>query len=157
MRVASGDQHEESKITWSRASRIDDFLLRPNEGDANFYMLLGSVDGRCYLFYLGKVFDQYVSWRIVQPDHQDRVREICRRYPDTDVLISVGVISTVDRNRYDRDFIDNIESLLILTHQPEFNDKKRSWPHIRWWHYVINQSHFEPLHRIVYVGPAVGS
>ena len=146
-------------ITWTKATLLEQFRAQPNDQDANFYMLLLSEAGRRPVLYLGKTFDQYVSWRIEQPDHQDRLSRIQRKYPNADVLISVGVISSPDRNRFDRGFIDQIESLLILVHQPEFNDNKRSFPTITTimdWHYVVNSGDFSPLERVVYFGPAVG-
>jgi hypothetical protein len=73
-----------------------------------------------------------------------------------EILVSVGDLETGERGRYGREFIDEIESLLIFVHQPEFNANKPSWIEMSERHYVTNKGDFAPLERIVYFGPATG-
>ena len=108
------------------------------------------------LFYLGKTVDQYAHWRLDQPDHQSRLAKIRKVYPNVEILISTGALETHDRDRSSRKYVDEIESLLIFVHQPEFNANKLSWVEISEWHYVTNKGDFAPLERMVYFGPAAG-
>jgi hypothetical protein len=156
MRVASQNQDWESTITWTKAKSLEAFQKRPEDAEASYYKLTGMVRGRPQLFYLGKTFDQYAHWRLEQPDHQERIAAIQRAYPGVEILVSVGNVKTGERDRYGRRLIDEIESLLIFAHQPEFNANKLSWIRMSEWHYVTNQGDFAPLERIVYFGPAAG-
>jgi len=156
MRIASRDEDWESTITWLAPTPLEEFLERPGDSEASFYMILGAQGDQHRLFYLGMTFDQYPHWRLDQPDHRARIEEIRRMYPGVSILVSAGVLETGSRERYSRQLIGEIESLLIFVHQPEFNGNKRDWVDIRGWHYVTNKGHFAPLESVVYFGPAVG-
>ena len=156
MRVASHDLEWESTITWSKARPLNEFRERPNDREASYYKWTGVVEGHLRLFYLGKTVDQYAHWRLDQPDHQARIAKIRKAYPDVEVLIATGSLETHDRPRASRKYVDEIESLLIFVHQPEFNANKLSWIEMSEWHHVTNTGDFAPLERIVYFGPAGG-
>jgi hypothetical protein len=156
MRVVSQDQDWESTITWSKAKSLETFRKRPEDAEASYYKLTGMIGGCLQLFYLGKTFDQVAHWRLEQPDHQARLAAIRQAYPGVDILVSVGDLETGERKRYERRLIDEIESLLIFVHQPEFNANKLAWIEMSAWHYVTNTGDFAPLERVVYFGPAAG-
>jgi hypothetical protein len=67
------DDFWDASVNWTRPMAYDTLLSNgsKHDADANFYMILGRLsDGPAKIIYIGMTFQQSVSTRLNQPDHQ---------------------------------------------------------------------------------------
>ena len=69
------------------------------------------------LLYIGQTYQQSVSTRLQQPDHQRRYAAFVKNYPRHRFSVSHGIVSVID-GRLTKRRVDDIERLLIYANDP---------------------------------------
>jgi len=101
--------------------------------DAYFYAITARCKDGWYPYYIGMVYDQAVSVRHKGKDHLDRLARLKQQHPTLNFGISLGVIEEIRPQKLDlkRDYIEDIESLLIYANWHEDMDNCRKVDYIR--------------------------
>ncbi|WP_074471484.1 hypothetical protein [Thiohalorhabdus denitrificans] len=97
----------------------------PEDAKAYLYSIVGYSDKEWWPYYIGKTFQKFVSTRIQQPDHKQRLRSLKENYPDLDFTVTLGT-PTFHVSRATKNNIDAIEGLLIYGnwHEEMWNERK---------------------------------
>src|SRR6266568_8158996 len=104
------------QITWSRPTPYDKLVSSGSRHDAEgwLYMILGYYRSpHPKLFYIGKVFQTYVSRRLRAPDHRARYYRMCHDHPRYAFRVSLGAIKLAHGHITAR-LVDDVESILIF-------------------------------------------
>lgn len=105
------------RINWSEPVAFSDlFDGNIDEEEAYYYAIVGRAERVWKCFYIGKVYDQYVSTRHLNKDHIDRRKQLISEYPEADWCITLGVPKFNEKGRVTRNRVDVIEGLLIYSH-----------------------------------------
>ncbi len=111
------DDFSEATITWTRPIIYERFVKLSEEKQkaGNFYKIL--VKYSTYNFkvvYIGKIYKQFASHRLLNPDHKLRYKAIKNKHSHSIIFVSLGNIET--DKKITSGLIDRIERLLIYTH-----------------------------------------
>jgi hypothetical protein len=135
------------EIRWSRPTRYSKIISdgSPHDAEGWFYMILG-YHGSSHpkLFYIGKVFDSWVSRRLRQRDHRARYEQLRAAHPHHLFRVSLGAVKLA-RGHITAQRIDEIESILIFGayHSRDTLINKNKWWKSGWRHpYVIRNRRF---------------
>lgn len=115
-------------IEWSIPKTYEEALNVPYDQlwDTYFYKILGQFNSNYHLIYIGKTYTQFVTSRLLNPDHVSRRKELQKKFPKHTLLISFGHIKNINAKRT-RGLIDEVESLLIYSHSSheKFSNKSK--------------------------------
>ena len=118
-------------VKWSRPKLYANALDTDADElyDAFFYKIIGKYNGSYHLLYIGKTYDQFVTDRLQNKDHQKKRAAIQKKYSRHELLVSFGFVSSEEKRN--RRLIDEVESLLIYTHSDhtKLQNKNKIWSH----------------------------
>lgn len=120
------------EVKWSRPKEYERLLDEgsPHDELANLYLIsarFGTKPSKA--IYVGKTYDQWVSMRLSQPDHQLRYTEFVKNYPRHIFYVSHGIVTNHD-GKLTRKRIDDIERILIYANEPQHaHNIKNFWQH----------------------------
>ena len=104
-------------INWGEPVKFKElFDGQVDEEEAYYYAIIGKSHNRWKCFYIGKVYDQYVSTRHLNADHIRRREELERKHPKIDWHLTLGVPTFNEAGRITRNRVDIVEGLLIYSH-----------------------------------------
>ena len=105
------------KIEWSKPASFQElFDGKTDEEEAYFYSIIGKFGNHWKSFYIGKVYDQYVSTRHENRDHLQRRKFLNKEHPDIDWQLTLGIPKFNEVGRITRNRVDVVEGLLIYSH-----------------------------------------
>ena len=146
------------QISWSRPASYDKIVSSgsPHDAEGWLYMILGyHRSSHPKLFYIGKVFETYVSRRLRARDHRARYYRMCHSHPRYTFRVSLGAIKLAHGHVTAR-LVDDVESILIFAayHSRDTLINKSKWYKSGWKHpYVITNLRYRaPLPREVHHG-----
>jgi hypothetical protein len=147
-----------AEIRWSRPVRYSEIISRgsPHDAEGWLYMILGyHTSSRPKLFYIGKVFNSWVSRRLRQRDHRARYEQLKAAHPRHSFRVSLGAVKLA-RGHITAQRIDEIESILIFAayHSLDTAINKNKWWKSGWRHpYVIHNLRYRaPLPKEIHHG-----
>jgi len=125
------------EIEWSNPISYDDALNVSLEKleEVYFYKIIGEYSDSYSLMYIGKVYDQAVSERLKNKDHQVKRAQWQTEHPRTKFCISFGQLKSKhfdeETEKWKRKVVDDIESLLIYSHSDhmKLKNSKSIWSH----------------------------
>ncbi len=97
-------------IKWSPLKRINEYKKRPDDRNANFYIIFNK---RKKLLYIGKTYFQFTIDRVKQHGYKEG-------------FISTGVMEPKNC-KYSKKRVEDAESLLIYACNPKDNISKKEW------------------------------
>lgn len=114
-------------IEWSLPLTHDMLNYGLSEVDqlANFYAIIGLIEGYWWPYYIGKVYRQTVSSRHKNSDHVERLEALKLRYPEVTWHLTLGTPQFINA-RKSATLVDSIEGLLIYAcwHDETMNKNK---------------------------------
>lgn len=140
-----------AEIRWQDPIYYDEvYLLNPElQENVFFYKILGTHGGRYSLFYIGKVFGQYVSVRLKNADHLEKRMIWQSENKRTKLMVSIGELHSQHYNeirlkKNKAKMIDDLESLLIYSHSDhlKFKNKQSIGSHRIMYEYHLRNSGF---------------
>lgn len=159
LKPAFKDEFQYVNINWSELIEYEKFTEDRyiHETDYTmFYCILGQYSDFSFkVFYIGKVYKQYIRDRIRQPDHKRRYNKIKKFYPKHQLYITVGTIQLRGKSKITSFKIDQIESILIYSHWNEamINEKNIFNYNVKNPYIIINDTPKElPLHKEIHLG-----
>ncbi len=151
MELVNENNYHLITIEWSRPRPLDAFFRRPKDENSYFYtLLIRSPRGRQRLAYIGMVWEQNVSHRLVG---HSVVPLIKKENPRSSILVSKGTPSIKKGNlTYER--VNDAESLLIYSHKPLYNTQNISWLNVTGHLYIENTRYLrDHIRREIAYGP----
>jgi len=132
---------------------FENFRVSQPIGDRgpNFYMILGQWGDKKKLFYIGKTTKPTYK-RINDIDHVKKRRMMHANHPRHKLLISNGHFFMGDWANKTKRRIDEIESLLIYTNSPKYNDKKKWTNNVGSDFFIKNGGDYKPLYEEIFYG-----
>ena len=107
----------DATIEWSKPVSFQDlFDGKTDEEEAYFYSIIGKFGNHWKCFYIGKVYDQYVSTRHENRDHLLRRELLNTEYPEVEWQLTLGIPKFNEVGRITRNRVDVVEGLLIYSH-----------------------------------------
>lgn len=106
------------------------------------------------LFYIGKVYQSYVSTRLRQSDHKRRYLRLKSEHPRHSFQVSLGAVE-FEGCRISAQRIDQIETMLIYTAnetQPLINERKWLTHRISAAYHIQNCGYRRPLPKEIHLG-----
>jgi hypothetical protein len=115
------------EINWSNPTTLDilNSGLEYSDDMAFFYAIIGKFGKEWWAYYIGMVFSQFVSERHKAKDHQNRLKQLKKIYPETVWHLTLGT-PKLKTGRITKPLIEKVEGLLIYSHKHEeiLNKKK---------------------------------
>jgi predicted GIY-YIG superfamily endonuclease len=111
------DEFWDVSIQWTRPMSYDGLLEHGSEHDeyANFYMILGRFASKsAKILYIGMTYQQWVSKRLSQPDHQKRYATFVNNYKHHRFQVSHGYLNMNNGNITEKR-VKDIEQILIFS------------------------------------------
>lgn len=140
------------RISWSHLRYLDRFFQDPRDDYAYLYAIWARFGYAAKLLYIRKVYEQYVSDRLKQPDHLRRRQKMERKYRRHSLAVSLGEIEVLRGGKITWYRIDEVERLLIYANRPEFN-RSATQTHGVYTEYIIeNLGGTRSMYRILYNG-----
>ena len=140
------------RIHWRRWRDIDKFFDDPQDDNACLYAIWGRFGSSARLFYIGKTFDQYAGFRLMQQDHARRRKKMVRRYPRHRLVVSLGEMEMPYGGKVTRSRVDEVERLLIFANLPEVNRTNRQTHGAQWDYVIKNTGSFGTMYRSLHFG-----
>ena len=114
-------------------------------------MILGQWGSHTKLFYIGKTTKNVLN-RLKLQDHKKRKKEMMEDHPKHRLLISVGDLYMEWGSNKTSKRIDDIESLLIYAHEPEYNKSKIFNHSVESDYWIKNYGYTDPLYKQLHYG-----
>lgn len=141
------DYNDEDNDFW-----VNEFIEYPN---SNFYMILGQWNKKNKIFYIGKTIQEVID-RVKNTDHKKRKKEMETENPKHKLLISLGDLYMESGCNKTSKRIDDIESLLIYAHEPEYNKNKIFNHTVESDYWIKNYGYTDPLYKQLHYGLKFG-
>jgi hypothetical protein len=146
----------EVQIQWTRPRAYERVRGEGSEHDNSaclYYICAQFSTGKPKVLYIGQTYQQAVSTRLQQPDHQSRYAAFVRNYPRHRFSVSHGIVSVVD-GRLTKRRVDDIERLLIYANDPEHaHNVQHIYQHgVRESYFITNTGYRSGLPRSLQLG-----
>ena len=115
-------------IEWTRPTGYERVLEEGCRHDetANLYLIVARFgSNRPKVVYIGHTYQQWVSKRLTQRDHQNRYAAFRKNYPRHCLLVSCGLVEIVN-TKITRKRIKEIEQVLIYANDEEQSQNLRN-------------------------------
>ena len=103
-------------IEWSKPMSHD-VLFSQQDVDEDergyFYTICAYSEGKWWTYYIGMVYDQWVTDRHKQKDHKNRLDDLKIKHPSLIFHVSIGVLKQASGARITEELIADLEGLLI--------------------------------------------
>lgn len=115
------DDYWDVEIKWTRPRPYVEVRENGCYHDESAYLYLITAKyskNKSKCIYVGKTFDQCVSKRLNQADHQKRYAAFIKNYPRHKFFVSHGLV-TINNGKIIRSRIKDVENILIYSNDPE--------------------------------------
>ena len=122
------DEFWDTSIQWTRPMEYDSLVVNGSDHDeeANFYMIIGRFSNKpTKILYIGMTFEQWVSRRLRQRDHQNRYAAFIKNYAHHRFQVSHGLL-TIHNGNITEKRVKDIEQLLIYSNDSEHSRNLKS-------------------------------
>lgn len=141
-------------INWQNLERYDDFLQKSAEeqGKGFFYKIVAKRGENYRLLYIGMVYHQWVTDRLGQ--HGEKIANLKEKHKGYSINVSMGNLDEISRKKIKKEYIKEIESLLIyshsdLNHFPHLENKMNLYSHSVSRPYKIVNKGTDLMHKTV--------
>lgn len=120
MEPLSHEDYWNVQIDWSLPQEYERLLElgSPNDDLAHLYLISARYGkNEPKTIYIGQTYNQWVSKRLTQADHQSRYADFVENYSRHRLYVSHGIV-TVHDGKITRKRINDIERILIYTNDP---------------------------------------